>query len=101
MFPNPVAINATGWSNDGGVRTASPTAAARDASVQPMRSQRRALYGVDAGVTAYTVYLPAPDPGVATGDTIGWGSRTLAVLAPARDEAGRGRVFAIDCQEIA
>jgi hypothetical protein len=95
-----VTVTVKTWSNVRGQRTvASTTQTTRMASVQPMKSARREVYGVSAGETMWTVYLAA-DPGVDVQDEIAWNGRSLSVLAPARDQAGRGVAWAVDCREL-
>lgn len=99
MFPDVVTVTTKSWSNVKGARVATPATVTLAASAQPMSAQRRVLYSLDAGVTAWTVYF-ASDPAVNAADTITLPSgRTLSVLAPARDAAGRGAVWAVDCTE--
>lgn len=86
------------WANVRGVRTPTMTTATYPASVQPMTTARQQAWGMDAGRTGWTVYFAA-DPAVNVSDTIAWGSHTLSVLGPARDEAGRGVAWAVDCEE--
>lgn len=96
---NLVTVKRRAWANTSGERTPSESTSALNASIQPMSTSRRLLYGLDAGVTAWVAYFPA-DPEVDTNDTIDWGGKVLSVLAPARDEAGRGQVFAVDCASV-
>ncbi len=100
MFPNTVTITTRSWSNVRGVRTPTTTTTSRPASVQPMRAARREAHGMSAGATGYTVYFAAV-PAVRVDDAIGWSGKTLAVLGPARDEAGRGEIWSVDCIEVA
>jgi hypothetical protein len=96
----PVTVTAKTWSNVKGQRTATTSTSTWSASVQPMRPRRVEQHGLTQGQTGYTAYGET-NPAVNVGDTITWGSHTLSVLGPARDEAGRGEVFAIDCVELA
>jgi hypothetical protein len=98
LLINTVAVTRRAWTNVSGAATPTPTTADLACSVQPMRASRVERYGLTAGETGYTVYFAA-DPLVNAGDSIAWGSRTLAVLGPARDEAGRSIVWAVDCLE--
>lgn len=100
LFNTTVTINRRTWSQSHGAKVPSVApgnATTARAAVQPLRVSRRALYDRPIGETAYTVYLPY-DPELDTDDTIVWQGRTLSVLAPAADQAGRGRVWAIDCE---
>jgi len=93
-----VTLTLNTWAPVRGQRTATPTTASTLASVQPMKAQRRLLYGMDASATAFTVYFDG-DPAVGVGDTITLDDGTvLGVLATARDEAGRGDVWAVDAE---
>lgn len=96
---NAVTIRTATWSNLRGVRTPSYSDASSMASVQPMKADRVRLHGLEAGQTGYTCYF-AEDPTVNEADLIVWGAKTIFVLGPTRDEAGRGRCFAVDCREI-
>jgi hypothetical protein len=95
-----VTVTTKAWGNTGGQRTPTTTTATWYASVQPMRPRRVEMHGLTQGQTGYTAYGET-DPTVKAGDTITWGSKTLSVLGPARDEAGRGEVYAVDCVELA
>jgi hypothetical protein len=95
-----VTIAVKAWSNVRGTRTATATSSTHRASVQPMKSFRREVHKLTQGQTGYTVYLTT-DPACNAGDTVTWGTKTLTTLGPARDEAGRGRVWAVDCLEVA
>lgn len=93
-----VTLTLNTWDSLRGQRTATPATTTTLASVQPMKAQRRLLYGMDASATAYTVYFDA-DPACGVGDTITRADGSvLGVLAPARDEAGRGTVYAVDAE---
>jgi hypothetical protein len=98
MFPNTVDKVIKTWTNVAGVRTEATTSTTLKASVQPMRSARVAAYSILQGETGFTVYFPS-DPGVKVSDELTWGTRTLSIISGARDEAGRGRVWACDCVE--
>lgn len=69
------------------------------AAVQPMRPSQAEQYGLEASEGAVAVYLKA-DPGLKAGDQILWGARSFQVLAPAQDQAGRGRVYMVPCREV-
>lgn len=99
MLNNVVAVTTKTWSNVRGVRTETTTSSSHPASVQPMRADRKAAHGMSVGKTGYTVYFAA-DPGVRVDDAIVWSGKTLAVLGSARDEAGRGVAWAVDCIEV-
>jgi hypothetical protein len=99
LFNHTVSIQARTWSNVRGERVATTTAVSRAASVQEASAARSRVVGADGATATHRVYLPAPDPGIETGDLIAWGDRVLFVLAPAVDQGGRGRVFRVDCQE--
>lgn len=99
LFTDSVILTKLGWGDSRGA--AAPNSATSNparASVQPMRSSRRLAFDFPAGETAFSVYFPT-DPGLGTDDRILWRDRTLRVLAPARDQAGWGVVWAIDAVE--
>jgi hypothetical protein len=106
MMPSSRVLNATvsvqtkARENVGGVELVTTTTTSRKASPQPMRASRAQGYGLQIGQTGYTVFFRA-NPGVDAEDIISWSGRTLSVLGPARDEAGRGHVYAVDCVEQA
>lgn len=91
----------TAWSQDRGVKVPAGHAdTSARASVQAMRADRRIAYELPVALTAFTIYVPA-DPALAVDDLVVWSGRTLRVLAPALDQAGRGVVWALDCVEVA
>ncbi len=96
---NPVTVRVATWTNVRGNREPTYADTLSHASVQPMKASRIQLHGLEAGDTGYTCYF-ASDPGVNTADIIAWGSKTLSVLGPTRDEAGRGVCFAVDAKEV-
>jgi hypothetical protein len=100
LFPNPVTLrHVTAWANERGAKVpASHDDTVVMAGVQPMRADRRIEYDIAGGQTAYQVFT-ASNPGLVTDDLILWGSRTLRVLAPATDQAGRGVAWRLDCLE--
>lgn len=98
LLINDAVVSTKAWANVGGVRTPTPTTATYSASIQPMSTARQQAWGMDAGRTGWTCYFGV-DPGVNVGDTVASGGRVLSVLGPARDEAGRGVVWAVDCEE--
>jgi hypothetical protein len=87
------------YTTDFGRREPAYTETDHRAAVQPMRPQKSQEYGIEAGVTAYAVYL-ASDPGLGAGDRVVWRGKTLEVLGPAQDQAGLGRVFMVPCREV-
>jgi hypothetical protein len=99
MLPNTIVVSIKTFSNVRGVSIPTATDTTYKASVQPMTARRIQAYGLGMGSTAYTVYF-ASDPGVNNLATIAWEGKTLSVQAPARNEAGRGRVWAVDCVEL-
>jgi hypothetical protein len=99
LLDNSVTVKVATYTNVRGVRTASYADTAFAAAVQPMRARARDSHGLEAGETGYSVFL-ASDPGCKRGDKITWGNHTLECLARARDEAGRGVVFILDCREL-
>jgi hypothetical protein len=96
---NPVTVLVSTYANVRGVPTETTTETPLDCSVQPMPSRDRAAWGVEAAEIGHMLYAPT-NPGVKAGDVIRWGSRSLAVLGPAQDMAGRGEVFAVACREL-
>ena len=101
LFINTATHKAASWTGGTeGTRTRNPVGT-EDVlcSVQPMSADRQLEYDMPLGVTAWTIYYPA-DPGLATDDLVLWGGRTASVLAPARDMAGRGAVWALDCRVV-
>lgn len=98
-FPSTVSVSTKTWANNKGERASNPTTTTAVASVQPMRVIRRQVYGLSAGETAWTVFFPS-DPGVDAEDVITWQTRKLQVFGPARDEAGRGVLWAVDCRSL-
>jgi hypothetical protein len=101
MLNGSVSVTRKTWSNVRGQRTvASTTIVTLPASVQvDRRTSRREVYGLTAGQTLYVAYFRA-EPNVDAQDEIAWNGKVLSVLGPARDEAGRGRVWAVDTQEL-
>lgn len=91
---------ATGWTIRLGERVATFAEATHDVSVQPALPARTEEFGDEGSVGAFSVYFFDADPGVDAGDEVAWGARTLAVLGPAQDQAGRGRVFKVPCREV-
>jgi hypothetical protein len=88
------------WTSTNGQRTATESTSTRVCSAQPMSAQRVALHGLDVGQTGWTVYFRGADPQVSALDTIRVDGHVLSVLAPARDEAGRGAWWGVDCREV-
>lgn len=100
LFNATVTLNKRDWSNDRGAKVpgvAPGNATTARAAVQPMKMARRAQFDRAVGEVAFTVYLPS-DPGLSADDTIEYQGRVLSVLAPAADQAGRGILWAIDCE---
>ncbi|MFO0887532.1 MAG: head-tail adaptor protein [Isosphaeraceae bacterium] len=100
LFNATVTLNKRTWSDNRGAKVpgvAPGNATTARASVQPMSTKRRAQFDRPIGEVAYTVYLAA-DPGLSADDTIEYQGRVLSVLAPAADQAGRGRIWAVDCE---
>ena len=96
---NTVTVAVSTSVNVRGVASSTTTTATWQCSVQPMASRDRAAWGVEVAEIGHMLYAPT-DPGVRVGDVITWGSRSLAVLGPAQDMAGRGEVFAVACKEL-
>lgn len=101
LFQNTVTVNATTWPNVDGERTASTASTVRVASVQAKSARLASAYGLEAGARPVEIFFPAPDPDVHAGDTITWDGQAYAVLGRARNTAGLGMVFVVDCKEIA
>jgi hypothetical protein len=96
-----VTVTRKTWTQgSGGARVASSTVIGSfSARVQAMKSERRSAYGLDASITAWTIYFDR-DPGVNAADNITYGSRTLSVIGPARDMGGAGQAFVVDASEV-
>ena len=98
-------------SGDSGKRTYSP-GTPLVCSVQQAKTSRLVVDGQVVASVTHTVYFPAAPLDTSTGarapgscrveDLFVWGSspaRTLYALGPARDEAGRGELWGVDCEE--
>jgi hypothetical protein len=99
LFPHSVTVRKAFWSNVGGARTATYLDMPMMAAVQPMKHARVVRYDQPAGLSLFTCYFAA-DPDLKVDDVIVWNGRSLAALATARDEAGQGVVWSVDCREI-
>lgn len=67
-------------------------------SVQQSSAAQRTDQDIE-GATATGKAFFASDPNVRTGDILIWGTRSLEVVAPAIDDAGRGRLFVVRWNE--
>jgi hypothetical protein len=99
VLNNTVTVTTKAFTNTRGVPVVAETQGTYQASVQPMTARRAQAYGLELGQTAYTAYFNS-DPGVNNLSVITWNGKALSVQAPARNEAGRGRVWAVDCLEL-
>lgn len=100
MFPNAVTVRTRTVTNTRGRQVEAWTETATTASVQPRRADRLIQAGLLQSEVTHIAYFAA-DPGVSADDQIVWSGGTLSVLSKARDQAGRGGVFAVDCREVA
>lgn len=103
LCANTATVTRTTWGGTHGQRTATGTATEDLAcSAQPMRADRQRLYAdaFEAGVTLWTIFFAA-DPQLGVNDTITLDSgAVLAVLAPARNAAGRSVLWSLDARQI-
>lgn len=101
LFPAPVTLVRLDWIDQRGARVPgpSPVETLAMAAVQPIRSDRRILHDLPSSVAAHTVHF-ASDPRLGVDDRVLWRGKTLRVLAPARDQAGRGVVWSLDAAEV-
>ena len=100
---NTVTVERYGWVNDHGVRKRASAPTSSDtlrASVHPTGSEHSDAQGRESSVTGYRVGF-AVDPVVNPGDKVLWQGRTLVAQSRANDQAGRGNVWVVECQEVA
>jgi hypothetical protein len=100
LLINSVIVRRASYSNDRGQRVASYTESVISMSVQPTQPAATDAHGLESAERGWTAYCDH-DPGVKRGDLLLFGTRTLEVLGPANDQAGRGRVFVVACREVA
>ncbi len=99
MFPNAVTVRTRSVSNTRGRQVETWTETETTANVQPRTADRLIQVGLLQSEVTHVVYFAA-DPGVKADDQIVWGTTTLNALSRARDQAGRGGIFAVDCREV-
>lgn len=100
LFNVSVTVRVFTYANVAGRKSRSATDTTMKAAVQPRSSRRLTGQGETQGETTHVVYF-ATDPGVRADDHILWGSQILAVQSPANDQSGKGRVWAVNCREVA
>jgi hypothetical protein len=104
LLINPVTYQSVTFANVRGTKSPAYFSTDTNASVQPMKASRRILHVLVVGDVGYTIYFdPDQFPGIAQGkvdDLVTTQYGVLQVLGPSRDEAGRGRVWAVDAKLI-
>lgn len=81
------------------VSTWATVATGQAAAVQMSTSSEDRAYMRETGRTRYRVFM-VYGVDVRTGDRLTWGSRTLSVLGPPIDEAGRQSHYALAAEEV-